>query len=186
MFFVFERAVLEATRARIRANLQIRPQQCDLEVGDDILPATAEDMYYAIIPAGVSPGEHHRSGGTLWDVRVSVKVTLFRKVSSIPRDRRRDSVFDALHTSMTTELDEIIRLLDRDQTLRTAVQSKLIDTPAEQGRVVEPFRSVLPDRVPRAIVSDPYAAATGASEGDPILALARGVIFQDIRFMLGQ
>ena len=185
MMFTFERAVLMAAREHLRANLHIREQQCDLEVGDDIVPATAEQDYFAVIPAGLGGGRHQRQSGTVWDVQCSIKVTLFSRTAHIPRDRRRSSVFDAISETMTSKLSELIHLFDRNQTFRSLVQTRLTGTEAENGRVVEPFRLSVPDRLPRVVLSDAYQAAAGSPQADPIVSIARGIIFQDIRFMQG-
>lgn len=179
---VAETCLLRAVRARLRGELGLRDQQCDIEIDDKSLPAVAEDTYYCISPAGSQPGERHSGGGLTWDLRINVKVTIFQKITAVARDHRR-SVFDQLSSGLNDQLDAVMALLDNDQTLRTDAEALLAGTRADGGKFPESFRTFAPDSTPRAVYSTEYDAAKMSGAGDPVCAIARGIVFQRARFM---
>jgi hypothetical protein len=178
---VAETALLKAVRDKIRDELAIGP--CDLQL-DDQIPATAQDDYYAVIGAGTRPGPRHNTSGGVFDLVYSVRVVIYHRITHVARDRRR-SVYDNLFTTMNAKLDDIIPLLDFKYDLLADAQAMLSETVWADGKYVEPFRRFTPDPNPRTVMRDPYDAAVGTA-GDPIVALARGITFEGVRFLFAR
>lgn len=191
---VAEAALLQAVRDKLIDDLNLADNQCDVEL-DDQIPAIAKNDYFAVTSGGISPGPRHQSSGGIFDVKVDVKVTLFRRVPEIARDRRRH-VFLDLMTGTALQLERVIRSLDYSYSLMASasaivnaiIQDALPVPPAIQtnstGQWPEPFRSFSIDRANRMIYKDIYdAAQMSGPPADPIIAISRGVLFQGARYM---
>lgn len=191
---VAEACLLQAVRDKLVTDLGLRPEQCDVEL-DDQLPAIAPKDYYAVTAAGTRPGPRHKSSGGVFDVTIDVKVTLFRRITEVARDRRRNVFLDLLKGTCLS-LDRIVRSLDYNYELLTSAQTlvqAIVDadvgvpdaiTANTSGQWPEPFRSFTPDSVPQMVYRDPYDAAQMAgAPADPIIALKRGVVFSGARYM---
>lgn len=180
---VAETCLLQAVRNRLREKIPLPDEHCDIEL-DEQLPSVAAPTYYAVIAAGTRPGERHQSSGTVIDLRMDVRVVIYQRITEVARDRRRNVYADLLN-SLNAKLDEVIPLLDNDQSVRQQAQLLLPAPDLEDGEFPESFRSFLPDALPRAVMRDPYnAASMNATAADPIVGIARGVTFQQARFMM--
>lgn len=190
---VAEACLLQAVRDRIRTQLALTDEQCDVEL-DDQIPAIAPNDYYAVTAAGIQAGRHHRPSGGVYDVTISVRVTLFRRVPHIARDRRRHVFLDLL-TGIAGGLEQVIRALDHSYELidaAKAIETALAGGPSPPAYITanstaqwpEPFRAFAPDTAAKMVYRDPYEAAqTSGPPGDPIVAISRGIVFRDARYM---
>jgi len=177
---VAETALLVATRDRLRSQLAILPEHCDVEL-DDQVPAIAAQTYYAVIGAGVTPGPRHLTSGGVTDVFLSIRVVVYQRIAEVARDRRRNVFIDLL-TGLNAKLDAVVQQIDFSYELTAAAAALLTGTTAEGGEFPEPFRRFVPDSTPRMVARDPYDAAM-MKGGDPIIAMTRGVTFSNCRFM---
>lgn len=181
---VAETCLLTAVRNTIRTGLTLDADHCEIEL-DDQVPAITGKTYVAVTGAGTSPGERHASSGGVHDLRMNVRVTVYKRITEIARDRRRNIFLDLL-TGLNKTLDQVIVLIDNNQTLRTAAQTLVqAETGYDTGEFPETFRAYVPDSSPRPVFKDPYdAAQMSAAASDPTVAIARGVTFQRARFMM--
>lgn len=176
-----EVALLIAIRERLIANATFASGACDIEL-DDQVPAIAGAEYCAVIGAGTRPGPRHSSSGGVIDAVYSVRVVLYHRIAHVARDKRR-TAYVSLLSGLNARLDEIIRLIDFRYELLADAKAILNETFETVGKYPEPFRDAVPDATPQAVYRDPYAAANMPNEGDPIIALRRGVVFSGARFM---
>lgn len=191
--YVAEACLLEAVRNKIRTDLTLRPEQCDVEL-DDQIPAIATNDYYAVTASGIQPGPRHKSSAGTIDVFVNVRVALFRRVPEVARDRRRNVYIDLLK-GIAGPLDRVARAIEYRYEVLAAATTILTDllsvngtlpqlTANETGEWVEPFRSTQFDTSARMVYREPYDAAQMAGPpGDPIVAISRGMVFQGARYM---
>lgn len=182
---VAETCLLLAIRARLQLRLALTDNDCNI-VFEDALPATAPALFIAISGAAATTAERHVSSGEVTDMRFSARVTVYKRITDVPRDRRRNLFIDRL-TGLHTTLDRVMAEIDNNNELMRAAELLLVDTPAEGGQFPEPFRDMQIDPNPRAAFADPYdAAKMDSANGDPILAICRGVTFTRARFTKGR
>lgn len=193
--FIAEAALLQAVRDKLVTDLTLDDRQCQVEL-DGMLPDHAPATFVAVSPGGVSPGPRHRSSVGAIDLVINVKVTVYRRVTEVARDRRR-SVFIQLLTGIAPTLELVARSLDNnypvlDQAIAVisdAITAAGATVPEqlsenETGKFIEPFRQFSPELSARMIYKDPYDAAQMAgTPADPIVAMARSITFQGARFM---
>lgn len=190
---IAEAALLQAVRNKLIADLSLDEGQCDVEL-DDQVPAIVPNSYFAVTAGGVRMGPRHQSSGGVFDVLIDVRVTLFRRVPEIARDRRRNVFIDLL-TGIALQLERVARSLDYSYPLLDSAKA-IVDTilggtdipPAvasnATGEWPEPFRTMVLDRAPRMTYREPYDAAQMAGQpADPLIAISRGIMFQGARYM---
>jgi hypothetical protein len=181
MSLIAEACMLQAIQTRLRTELGLTDKNCAVEFDNEV-PAIAGEVYYAIVPAGLTPGPRHMTSGGVFDFRIAVRVVLYLR-HTIARDRRSDILMDTT-SAIADRLDAVMELIHFDQTLRQAAEALLVNTSAEGGQFVECFKRADPDRALQPVVRDEYAAAQMQSQmGDPILAYRRGITFGEARFM---
>lgn len=188
---VAEVCLLEAVRNKLIADLGLKLGQCEVELDNQVPAITAQD-YYAITAGGIRPGPRHKSSGGVFDVEISVRVTLYRRVAEVARDRRRN-VFMDLMKGTSVQLERVIRSLDYSYDLTTAalvLMQAVIDDGGHPGVVAnaggrwpEPFRTFSPDTSSRMVTSDYDPAQMAGAPADPIVAISRGVLFSGARYM---
>lgn len=195
--FVAEAALLQACRDKIVTDLGINDKNCQVEL-DGMLPDYAPDLYIAVSPGGVQPGPRHKSSGGAIDLLLNVKVTVYNRVPEVARDRRR-STFIQLLSGLAPTLEKVARSLDNDYPVLDSAKlliQEIIDgvTPPTQppshigdnetGKFVEPFRQFSPELSCRTVMREPYDAAQMAGmPADPIVAVARSIMFYGARYM---
>lgn len=193
--FIAEAALLQAVRDKLVTDLTLNDQQCQVEL-DGVLPDYAPATFVAVSPGGVSPGPRHRSSVGATDLMINVKVTVYRRVGEVARDRRR-SVFLQLLTGLAPALERVYRSLDNDyavlaqalDVITDAITAAGANVPVqlsenETGKFIEPFRQPAIDLSARMIYKDPYdAAQTAGAPADPIVAIARSITFTGARYM---
>jgi hypothetical protein len=188
--FVAEVSLLRAVRNKLRDDLGLSASKCDIEL-DDQVPAIAPNLYVAVTPAGMAPGPRHAPSGGVYDVKISVRVTVFSRIAEVARDRRRN-VFTELLTGLAVPLENIVDALDNNYALLAeakALVDAVVDPPAHiaanaTGEWPEPFREYRPDTTARMVFRDPFDAAQHAGPpADPIVAISRGVTFSGARYM---
>lgn len=195
--FIAEAALLQAVRDKIVTDLALTEFQCQVEP-DGLLPDYAEKLFIAVSPAGVIAGPRHRSSGGVIDLFIAVKVTVYKRVAEVARDRRR-STFIQLLTGLAPTLEKVTRSLDNNYDVLSSALTIVADiiagytppteppaqiTDNETGKFPEPFRQFNPEVSARSVYRDPYDAAQMAGPpADPIVAMARSITFSGARYM---
>ena len=193
--FIAEAALLQAVRDKLVTDLVLDDQQCQVEI-DGMIPDYAPALFVAVSPGGVSPGPRHRTSVGAIDLQISVKVTVYRRVTEVARDRRR-STFLQLLSGIAPTLERVTRALDNDYVILASALEVIADaitaaggtvpvqlSENETGKFVEPFRQFNADPSPRMVYKDPYdAAQMAAVPADPIVAIARSITFMGARYM---
>lgn len=177
---------LEEWRSNVNKSLTTKvpgPITVNIEL-DSQIPAIASDTYVAIVPSGAEPGPRHRSSGGVWDMVYKVRVDVYQRMAEVARDRNRDIFIDRLG-ALNGVLDAVIRYVNMNYELtNTTAAALILDTPAAGGNYPEAFRTFTPDAHARTVFKDPYDAADMQTAiGNPVIALARGVVFSGARFM---
>jgi hypothetical protein len=174
-----ETALLTAVREFVRTALGLTETECDIDL-DDIVPAIAGTRYAVVTPAGVQSGPHARTS-TAVDRLLSVRVTMFHRISALPRDRRRN-VFLEQNSGLYASLQKIVNAIDFNYAVITRANA-LMELPSGRG-FVEPLRYASVDPKPGVINHDAYDAFNEPTKGaHPILGMKRGVTFSLARFM---
>ena len=190
---IAEAAMLRAVRNKLRTDLSLADNQCDVEL-DDQVPAIAPDDYFAVTAGGIRMGPNHRSSGGVYDVLIDVRVTMFRRVPEVARDRRRNVFLDLL-LGTALKLELVVRSLDNNYPLLGSAKA-IVDSIIAGGINVpaaisanttaewpEPFRTFTADRAPRMVLREQYDAAQMSATGaDPIVAISRGITFSGARY----
>jgi hypothetical protein len=104
-----ENNLVRAVRDRLR-QAGFAEQECDAEPSE-MAPATVGKVYAAVIPAGWRPGPRHNTSGGVNDLVYAVKVAVIRRVTEVPRDRKRD-IFLANLESLTADVDRVFEAID--------------------------------------------------------------------------
>ena len=174
-----ESELLRSVRDIVTDTLAVDEDRVTIELDEEV-PAIASDLHVIVSPGGVTPGpRHNHSGGTI-DLHVAVRVTVFRRITSVPRDRRRNAFLDRLK-GINADLDTIMDVLDFKYTAENNANTEM---ELESGcGFVEPLRVISFDPRPIPVFKENYAAASGTG-GDPILALKRGITFGLARYLM--
>ena len=186
-----ETALLAGVQVTLIAALEIDPRQCDVELDDEV-PAIAADLYIAVTGGGITPGKRHNTSGGVWDLVMSVGVTLYERIGDVARDRRRSVFMDRLG-GLNRRSTKAARAIDFSYgPLSTANEELRIREPGDPdydpeaepnigGEFVEPLRFA-GSGPPAAVHREPYAAA-GYSKGDPVVAMKRSIRFTGARYL---
>lgn len=123
-----EDAMLEAVRDRIRAGITVSGTTLDngqIEIEyDEEPPASVQDVYIMIIPAGATKGPAQTTiKGTAYDKLWSVKVVVVLKADR-PRDRMRD-LYALVNSSLNQWIGAIEDLIHGDYTTMNAANTIL-------------------------------------------------------------
>lgn len=178
--FDAETALLKAVRNRLRDQLNLTTDECTVEI-DDQVPAIARDTYYVVTPGGSRPGPRQATAtaGTI-DMIVSVRVVAYKKIGNTARDRRRDIFLEQV-TGLNALLSAASEQIDQNETLRAAANT-LLDDEAVGGAFITPLQYAGYDPKPQSVFAQEYAAAV-KTQGDPQIALKRGILFGNARFL---
>lgn len=176
-----ETILLEAVRTYLRDELLLDDKYCEIEL-DDVAPATTATEYFAISPAGTSPGKDHDSAGTVWDYSIGVRIASMTRLANVPRDRYR-SVFLNNLSGVNARLTEVLALADFGYRINQIATAAANDTGGIGGKFLEPLRMRSIDTAPKLIVADPYDAKPSSTPGTPNIAIVRGVNFMGCRYL---
>lgn len=106
--------------------------QCDVEIGD-MVPPIAGDLYVAVHPGGWTKGPRHNSSGGVFDFVYSVKVTVIRRITHVPKDKTRD-VYLNNSVNLAAEIDKIISVIDFNYSVMNAANALIqTETSSTQG-----------------------------------------------------
>ncbi len=190
---VAEACLLQAVRDKLITDLELKVEQCEIEL-DNQVPAITHQDYYAVTAGGIRAGPRHKSSGGVYDVLIAARVTMYRRVAHVARDRRRN-VFLDLVKGTGIQLERVIRSLDNNYALIASAQTILQDIIDAGGSIAsgivanttgewpEPFRTFSPDASWKMVTSDYDPATMSQVQGDPIVALSRSVLFSEARYM---
>ncbi len=171
-----ENILLAAARQTIIDSLVVAEHECDIEI-DDQCPAVAGDKYIAVSADGLSIGD--MKSPEAFDATFGFRIAAYQRVSAIPRDRRR-SIYSNLLLDINSRLDAIARLFHFNADFTCAVNVTLAAGGTE-GKFTTPMKLVRIDPKPRTVSVVDYAAKS-TGQGDPEIAIVRGMSFGQARY----
>lgn len=179
MSLLAETELLASVRSAVQTALTLSASEITIEMDEEV-PAIAGDKHVVVSPAGIIKGpRHNRATGTV-DFYVAVRVCVYRRITAIPRDRRREQALMDRLKSINADLDTIMDAIDFKYPILDTVNTAM--SIPSGGGFIEPLRFGSFDTKPTPVFKDVYAAGTG-TPGDPILAIKRGINFDSARFM---
>jgi len=169
-----EKNLLIAVRNAIRAAGSFSDAECEIEY-DELAPATTGDKYIIVMPAGWRPGPRHQSCGGINDLLYAVDVMVARRISNVPRDRRREQFLWNLQ-ALTAIMDVVFGAVDFQYGLINAANALITtDTTSTEG-FIEPLRFTGMDSRPRVVGGDLFGGTDDTAAG-----LARTIHFGNAR-----
>lgn len=174
--------VLQAVLSRIQTSLGLPDSQCSIEADDDFVPQSAGDVYVTVTPAGMTPGPVHQSSGGVRDVEYSVRVAVFLRSRTTPRDQRRHLFLNQV-AGINKYLSDIVKAIDWRIEVTNAANTLLYAvSPTDKG-FLGMLRMVSIDAKPRGIAVDVYGAGSmqGGQGADTQAGVTRGVTFGRLR-----
>ncbi len=79
---VAEACLLQAVRDKLITDLELKVEQCEIEL-DNQVPAITHQDYYAVTAGGIRAGPRHKSSGGVYDVLIAARVTMYRRVAHV-------------------------------------------------------------------------------------------------------
>lgn len=175
-----EIVLLESTRDLLRSKMSLTAPECDCEYDEEV-PAIAGHRYIAVIPAGLRTGPTHNSSAGVHDVVHSLRVVVFIRSTSTPRDRSR-SIFLSQLNSLNQTIDRIVKLLDWQLDAFSFLNHRLQVMYAGAQPFVEMLRLQDIEAKPRMISNEIYAASSATQAGaNRYTAMRRSVTFGGCR-----
>ena len=169
-----ETALLTAVRDAIRVATGLRNDQVRIEI-DEQAPAVAGNVFVAVMPDGIRPGETHSTNQGASDAVYSVAVMVAVRETK-PRDRKRDHSF-GLTAQLEVYLQEILSAVDFEYDVTNAANDILEDTYGESDGFVYPLTFAGIDNRPRERGGELFAASREATEA----AIVRVIRFGSAR-----
>jgi hypothetical protein len=171
-----ETYVLEAVRDILRKKLSLQDHECDVEP-DEQIPAIANDLYFAVIPAGFELGPNYRPSSGVYDILHGFQVYVIQRASEVARDKRR-SISMQRQCGLNSQLSRVIQALDRQMDLISYANLLLrTDFPTAQPFITA-AQITRVDAKPKMVNSDTYGGAMAANKGTtPYVAMARSIYF---------
>ena len=148
-----ESLILQGVVNRLRSCCGYSESECEVEL-DEQFPAIVDDLYVAVIPAGITPGPRHNTAGRIFDYLYAVSVVIVQRTRNIARDRQRN-VMLARMDSLAAEISKIDPVLDFNYDTMNAINATIDD--GQQG-LVEPLRFQTADARPRVVSPDLFAS----------------------------
>lgn len=198
--FIAEACLLQSVRDTLAtdlASLSIKDRDVSVEM-DGVTPEISGPVFIAVSPGGVQPGPRHQSSGGVVDVLIGVKITVYKRISEVPKDRRR-SVYLQLLSGIAPLLELIANSILMNYQILTDAQTIIADeianyTPPqepptqislnENGTFQEPFRQFNAELSGRIITQDFNPASFGGQpHTDATVALARSITFTGARYL---
>lgn len=169
-----EKNLLLAVRNAIRAAGPFANDECEIEY-DELAPATSGDKYIIVMPAGWRPGARHNTCGGISDLLYQVDVLVARRITHVPRDRRRERFLDNLQ-SLTTVMDKVFEAVDFNYTTMNAANTLITAETASTEGFTEPLKFVGMDGRPRIVGAELFGGSEENAAG-----LARTIHFGNAR-----
>lgn len=179
MSLLAETELLSAVRGKIVLALSVEDHTVTIEMDEEV-PAIAGDKHFVVSPLGITKGPRHNTATGTIDFYVGVRVCVYRRITAIPRDRRRDQAFLDRLSGINADLDAIMDAIDFKYNLNDTANAAL--SISSGGGFIEPLRFASFDPRPAPVFKDVYAAGAG-TPGDSILAIKRGINFDSARFV---
>jgi len=173
--FGSEVALLEAVRDRLRTELSLDEQECNIEFDEQVPAHAVRHKYIVVMPGGISKGAAH-DGGHVIDEIIGVDVTVIIRATDKPRDRRRD-IFLRNLSNLNEWCEKIRGQLDFNYTLLTAANTIINGDSNSTEGFVEPLRFAGMDPRARKVSGEVFDSAPT----EPNAGLARTVRFSGAR-----
>jgi hypothetical protein len=159
-----ERALLLAVRDTLRDSpYSFAETECEIEF-DEMTPATVGQHYLAVMPGGWRPGPRHDSCGGVNDLVYGVDVLVIKRITNVPRDRRRNVFIDQLG-SLDALIDKVYQAVDfKYGLLDTANGTIAVETGSLEG-FVEPLKFSYVDKRPRLAPAELFSGAKDNAAG---------------------
>lgn len=172
-FDLGEKSLLIATRDRIRLQ-GYADKECEVEY-DELAPGTVGKTYIIVIPGGWRPGPRHHTSGGVNDIYYAVSIAIIKRISNVPRDRRRDIFLNNMG-NLNEEIDKIFAAVDFKYELLEAANAIILEKTKSTETFTEPLRFTGIDPKPR-----PAPAELFAGTGDTAAGLVRAIHFGNAR-----
>lgn len=137
--------------------------ECEVEF-DEMAPATVGKVYVAALPGGWRPGPHHNTSGGVNDLVYSVRIAVVRRISNVPRDRKRSVFLDNLD-SLDDDIDRIYSVVDWKYELINAASAIILAEGGSSEGFIEPLRLVGEISQPREVGSEFFGGKPGDAAG---------------------
>lgn len=180
MIFEAETALLVAVRLRLIDQLHLDESIIDIEL-DDIAPAIAGDLYFAVSPAQAQAGRHSQNADQAHHNLFGVRVAVLKRIGNVPRDRRRHVFLDRLR-GINAELSRVNRAIRFDYHTLNLANLDLARNNIS-GSFIRPLVPTSVDGKPRLVTGDIYDSRPTGSHGDLIVAMVRGITFSGAEFV---
>ncbi len=139
--------------------------------------SVAPDTFVCVNPNGFRAGPHHATSGTQRDMVLGVEVTVFRRMTWIARDRKRN-VYLTGSATLQDDMDRVFGAIDWKYEVTTAANVILAASPYSSTEVFyEPLHFT--DMDPKPWEADP--SSVFASVKDTQACLARSIRFTGAR-----
>jgi hypothetical protein len=175
---VSERALILAVRDALRVAFETTVQNASDRIQaeiDEEVPATSGHEYIIVMPGGFGRSRRHLSSGGVFDLTYGVDVMVAKRVTNVPRDRRRDSWLYAAD-SLTPLVDLVIETVDFAYSITTAANATILEESSEDSGFIHPLVFASVDPRPRVVGPEVFL---GQSQG--VVGVARNVRFSDAR-----
>jgi hypothetical protein len=143
---------------------------------DDKAPCDASIVFIAVCPGATRPGPRHNTAGGVYDFIYSVEVTIFRRITDVPRDREADPYL-YLADSLNALAEDVIGAIDWQDDLLDRVNELLEDEAAGEAGFIQHLKLQSFDPKPVPVTSSDY----GGDEREPRAGIKRKFIFGDAR-----
>lgn len=131
-----ETALLTAVREHLVNKCGYRDVDCSVELDPMTIPAMVGDLYVVVSPGGWTQGPVNDTSGGVLDELFAIDITVIKRATAVPRDRRRQFLLDNLQ-GLNVQIRKIINAVQFDYDINNAANALLGDT--EEG-FVEPLR----------------------------------------------
>lgn len=163
-----EKNLLLAVRNRLRlatgsGGAGYAPEQCQVEALDEA-PAVASDLYIIVGPMGWQPGPRHRSSGGVRDLIYSVGLFVAKRITDVPRDRRRDA-FALRSGSLNDEIDKCFSVIDWKYEVITAANALILAEFGSSEGFIHPLVFEGMDAKPRTLPGEFFGASNEKAAG---------------------
>jgi hypothetical protein len=140
------------------------------------IPVLESDVFCAVMPGGVTPGRYSDNGNTIEDYQVAVKVAVYCKCGTIPRDERGNPA--VLHL---TRLAQVLTWISQKVSWNYAVAKQAGEKAAAMGLTGEFTRPLIPtamDQMPQLVTAGEWDGVRAQKPGtDEWVGVKRSITF---------
>lgn len=175
-------ALCLAVRDRLRTNLGLKDNECEIEYDEIAHPSTGH-LFLCVTENGWRPGDANGS----YDIEhtiYGVKITIFYRVAYLPRDRKMHAVLGEhqyliAESGLNRVLRNVFRLIDWSYQLKNAADALLLASGDERQGFIHPLRFASADPEPRTVQAEMFAShsSTSKTRSDHDVALAKTIRF---------